>query len=185
MLKLYRRVLDKHPYVTQAIQTGILMGAGDVIAQVGVEKKTAETFDVRRTLCFTGIGIFYLGPSLRLWYGTLERLFGSARHPKVAFKKVATDQLVFAPTFLASILTLVPLTNGHSWQKAKAKLGADYWTVLKANYQLWPWVQIANFYWVPLRHQVLVVQLVALFWNVYVSWRANAPLPSTTDETPR
>lgn len=43
-------------------------------------------------------------------------------------------------------------------------------------------VQLANFYWVPLRHQVLTVQVVALFWNVYVSWRANAPLQAP--ETP-
>lgn len=77
------------------------------------------------------------GPSLRLWYGTLERLFGAGRQPRAALKKVVVDQLVFAPAFLASILALVPLTNGLSWAETQQKLNADYWPVLKANYQVY------------------------------------------------
>ncbi|XP_065333291.1 protein Mpv17-like [Cloeon dipterum] len=182
MLRAYRKILEKHPIVTQAVQTGFLMGAGDVIAQVTLDKKTLLAIDVRRTGTFTAIGFFYLGPSLRLWYGTLQSLFGTGGQPKVALKKVVLDQVLFAPAVLASILTIVPLANGQSLNEAKEKLGKEYWPVLKANYQIWPWVQIANFYWVPLQYQVLVVQVVALFWNVFVSWKANSPMTVDTKE---
>ncbi|XP_059486655.1 protein Mpv17-like [Neocloeon triangulifer] len=178
MLRAYKNLLQRHPFFTQAVQTGLLMGTGDVIAQVVVEKR--PKLDLRRSATFTAIGFCFLGPSLRLWYGVLERAFGAGRQPAATLKKVALDQFVFAPTLIASLLTVVPLANGHTWGDATDKLSNDYWTVLKANYVLWPWVQIGNFYFVPLQYQVLVVQVVALFWNVYVSWKANAPLAKKT-----
>jgi len=42
------------------------------------------------------------------------------------------------------------------------KLRNGYWTVYKANLMLWPWVQAVNFTFVPLRHRVLVVNVVSL-----------------------
>ncbi|CAF89100.1 unnamed protein product, partial [Tetraodon nigroviridis] len=40
-------------------------------------------------------------------------------------------------------------------------------------FQLWPPVQIANFYFVPLHHRLAVVQVVAVGWNSYLTWKAN------------
>jgi hypothetical protein len=79
---------------------------------------------------------FDQGPGVRLWYGALERLFGSGGKPKQALKKVVLDQFLFAPALIASILTVVPLASGQSLQQAQAKLDQDYWPVLKANYQV-------------------------------------------------
>lgn len=76
------------------------------------------------------------GPGVRLWYGALQRMFGSGGKPKQALKKVVLDQFLFAPALIASILTVVPLASGQSLQQAQAKLDQDYWPVLKANYQV-------------------------------------------------
>jgi protein Mpv17 len=52
----------------------------------------------------------------------------------------------------------------------KQKLERSYTEALKSNYLLWPFVQMVNFKLVPLEHRVLVVNLVSIGWNCYLSW---------------
>ncbi|KAG8536005.1 hypothetical protein GDO81_027301 [Engystomops pustulosus] len=49
----------------------------------------------------------------------------------------------------------------------------DYKDALITNYYIWPAVQIANFYFIPLHYRLAVVQVVAIIWNSYLSWKAN------------
>lgn len=50
------------------------------------------------------------------------------------------------------------------------------------NYKIWPLAQVINFTFVPIQHRVGFVQLVAIFWNAYLSWMANKPIPEATLE---
>lgn len=52
----------------------------------------------------------------------------------------------------------------------KKKLEANYSTALQKNYMIWPAVQAVNFKLVPLEHRVLVVNIVSLGWNCYLSY---------------
>lgn len=64
--------------------------------------------------------------------------------------------------------------QGENYETVVHKLKRDYTDVVIANYKLWPWVQLVNFYAVPLQYQVLLVQLVAIMWNCYLSWKTQA-----------
>lgn len=56
LLKFYKRALTNHPFKVQCVQTGFLMGLGDVIAQKCIEKRPNEPMDWKRTARFTSVG---------------------------------------------------------------------------------------------------------------------------------
>lgn len=62
ILKLYQKALNNRPYLMQAIQTGTLMGAGDLISQTLIENKSLKQVDYKRLLKFSCIG-FFIGVS--------------------------------------------------------------------------------------------------------------------------
>lgn len=58
MSSTYSQVLKKHPILVQAVQSGLLMGTGDVIAQTFLEKTELKNLNILRTAQFFGIGFF-------------------------------------------------------------------------------------------------------------------------------
>lgn len=172
------------------------MGTGDFLAQTVIEKQKLSQLDYARTLKFFAIGfcvavstifqlisieikmmcIFFLfqkGPGLRKWYGTLEAKCTATSKLGRTVQKVFIDQIVFAPIFLAGLLSIIGYSQHQDVGKVKEKLQNDYPDILIANYSVWPWVQIINFSFIPLNYQVLWTQTFAVFWNIYFSWRTN------------
>ncbi|NWR25636.1 MPV17 protein, partial [Emberiza fucata] len=154
---------------------GALMGAGDVIAQQLVEQRGLHGHHCPRTLKMMGIGFCFVGPVVGSWYRILDWLIpGNTK--AVAVKKVILDQGGFAPCFLGCFLAVTGATNGLSCQ-AGLGVAQGPWQgsspLLPFSAQIWPPVQIANFYFVPLQHRLAVVQCVAIVWNCYLSWKAN------------
>ncbi|XP_015119217.1 protein Mpv17 [Diachasma alloeum] len=172
LLNLYRNLLSKYPLRMQAIQAGALMAVGDQIAQNFVEKRKFEDIDYIRTAKFYAIGFCIGGPATYTWYGLLDKHIGS-KGGLVAMKKVACDQLLFAPCFIGVLLSAVGFMQGNNVNSIREKLQREYLEILRNNYKVWPMVQMMNFAFVPLQYQVLVVQSVAVLWNSYVSYRTN------------
>ncbi|XP_077293471.1 mitochondrial inner membrane protein MPV17 [Arctopsyche grandis] len=169
-----------------SLQTGSLMAVGDLVAQTLVEgrrpfspstststSKSTPSVDWIRTVRFASIGVFLGGPALRLWYGALNKYIGSTGRI-VTLKKVVVDQCLFAPSFVTIFISTQSALEGKTYREIENDLRANYIDIMKTNYCVWPWVQMTNFYFVPLQYQVLLVQSVALFWNTYISWKTNS-----------
>lgn len=52
----------------------------------------------------------------------------------------------------------------------KERLNQAYVPGLTKNFMIWPWVQFTNFKYVPMEHRVLVVNVISLGWNCYLSY---------------
>lgn len=73
--------------------------------------------------------------------------------------RVGADQALFAPVQLTCFLSSMAIMEGsdpvEKWRHA-------FWPAYKANLMVWPFVQGANFAFVPFELRVLVVNVVSL-----------------------
>lgn len=111
--------------------------------------------------------IAVFGPSATTWFKFLSTRIHTRSKTTTILTRVGLDQLVFTPMNLACFLSYMAYMEGSSVQK---RLQDTYWQVLKTNWMIWPAVQLVNFGVVPLEHRVLVVNVVALGWNCYLSY---------------
>ncbi|KAI1448644.1 hypothetical protein F5Y02DRAFT_374156 [Annulohypoxylon stygium] len=166
MLRWYQRKLASRPLLTQSVTTAVLFAVGDITAQQAVEKKGLEKHEVARTGRMFLYGGAVFGPAATTWYGILQRTINLQNKRAEMVARVAADQLLFAPTFIGIFLSSMAVMEGGS---PKEKLSKSYAPALQTNYLIWPFVQMANFTFVPLEHRVLVVNLVSIGWNCYLS----------------
>ena len=172
--QIYSGLMKKHPYKASAINTSVLMGAGDVLAQTIGERKTLKDYDYARTVRFFGVGLLVAGPTMNLWYSSLDKVVrGTAT--TAALKKVFWDQSLFLPVYLAGFIGVMSVLRAEETHELKGKFKRDFGPLLLSSYELWPAVQIVNFYMVPLHQRILVINFVSLFWNSYISWKSEIP----------
>ncbi|XP_047638370.1 protein Mpv17 isoform X4 [Phacochoerus africanus] len=145
-------IFTLNPAIACRPHKGSLMGLGDVISQQLVERRGLQGHQTGRTLTMVSLGCGFVGPVVGGWYKVLDRLIPGATKVD-ALKKMLLDQGGFAPCFLGCFLPLVGTLNGLSAQDNWAKLQRDYPDALITNYYLWPAVQLANFYLVPLHYR--------------------------------
>nr|XP_048702111.1 protein Mpv17 isoform X2 [Caretta caretta] len=183
----YQRLMAQHPWKVQILTAGCICTSrsADTLQSHGPrqvscrarglgtehrlvwdpEETGSVSSSATKSPCGLGQGTsahcVLLGPVVGGWYQLLDRLIpGNTR--MVALKKMVLDQAGFAPCFLGCFLAIAGALNGLSTEESWAKVR-----------RLWPAVQIANFYFIPLNHRLAVVQVVAVIWNSYLSWKAN------------
>ncbi|KAJ8009124.1 hypothetical protein DPEC_G00085610 [Dallia pectoralis] len=166
----YQALMTRHPWTVQIITAGTLVGVGDVISQQVFERRGLANHNMIRTAKMMSIGFFFVGPVVGGWYKVLDKLVTGATKSS-AMKKMLVDQVCFAPCFLGGFLGISGTLNGLTVEENVDKLKRDYTDALISNYYLWPPVQMANFYFIPLHHRLAVVQIVAVAWNSYLSWK--------------
>ena len=88
-------------------------------------------------------------------------------------KTQGLDQCIFAPVALLAFLNIVAGLRGDSFGVRVYDIKTNYLTILGNNYKFWPAIQLVNFYFVPLQHRLMVVNLAALCWSTYLSWQTN------------
>lgn len=163
----YQAKLRTAPLLTQSITTAILFSTGDVMAQQLVEKRGFDKHDPMRTARMGAYGGVIFGPAATKWYEVLVRHVNLKSKNGTIAARVACDQLLFAPVNMGLFLSSMAYLEGSS---VKQRLEQAYVPGLTKNFMIWPWVQFTNFKYVPMEHRVLVVNVISLGWNCYLSF---------------
>lgn len=166
MLRWYQAKLAKRPILTASITSAVLFASGDALAQQAVDQRGLQKHDFGRTGRMALYGGAVFGPVATKWFGILQRHVVLNSTASTTLARVAADQVVFAPVQLTCFLTSMAIMEGsdpvQKWRKA-------FVPSYKANMMVWPFVQAANFAFVPLELRVLVVNVVSLGWNCFLS----------------
>ncbi|CAF1392049.1 unnamed protein product [Rotaria magnacalcarata] len=168
ILRSYNRFVLKSPLLAMSLTTGTTMGLGNIISQTVIEKRTIDTVDWGRVARFSAFGYIAAGPFLRYWYYGLEKYFTGVRFKPL--KMMITDQLIAAPFINMAFLCYFPLANGKSISEATDRFYKDFPTVMKGNYCVWPAFQLTNFYFIPLQHRVLFVNICSVMWSTFLAY---------------
>ncbi|KAG7192664.1 Protein required for ethanol metabolism [Scheffersomyces spartinae] len=166
---MYGRLIKKHPVAINCLTAMGLFSSGDAIAQLGIEHKSE--WDMSRTAKAATYGIIW-APIGDRWYKILGRIGGGKSGIVPTLKKVAIDQLVFAPTVgIPLYFTAMGVLNGKLVSEIQLQLKTKWRDTLYSNWMIWPWTQMANFYIVPVHYQLGASSVVGLGWNSYLSWK--------------
>jgi len=133
-------------------------------------KALPPPFDFERLTRFMAYG-FLMAPIQFRWFKFLEKTFPITKthaFPQ-AMKRVAFDQLIFAPFGVAAFFTAMTVAEGGGRRGVSQKLRDMYVPTLKANYMLWPAVQVVNFRLMPVQFQLPFVSTVGIAWTAYLS----------------
>ncbi|KAK5123094.1 hypothetical protein LTR85_003291 [Meristemomyces frigidus] len=132
-------------------------------------------FDFERLVRFMSYG-FIMAPLQHRWFGFLHKTFPleGGKATTNALRRVAFDQLLFAPCGLAAFFTFMTVTEGGGKRAVVRKFQDVYVPALKANYIVWPLVQVLNFRVIPIQFQIPFVSTIGIAWTAYLSLTNSA-----------
>jgi len=143
-------------------------------------------FDFERLTRFMAYG-FAMAPLQFKWFQFLSRQFPMTKSSGLgpAINMVAMDQLLFAPCGTSSLhkealctneflgiavfFTVMTIAEGGGKRAVFHKLREMYVPTLKANFMVWPLVQMINFRLMPIQFQLPFVSSVGIAWTAYLS----------------
>lgn len=119
-------------------------------------KNLPPPFDFERLTRFMAYG-FLMAPIQHRWYAFLSATFPVSKSAAFvpALKRVAFDQFIFAPISLTGFFTFMTIAEGGGKRAVSRKLQEAFVPALKANFMVWPAVQIINFRLVPVQFQIV------------------------------
>lgn len=174
-MKQLRDPDGKDNFVSIEIQEMDKRGLFPASELMPLSKNLPPPFDFERLTRFMAYG-FLMSPVQYKWYAFLNRSFPLTKQSGTtpALKRVAFDQLMFAPigtrsssqepncegnadlkTGLACFFTFMTVAEGGGRRAVARKFQDVYLPALKANFMLWPAVQILNFRAIPLQFQIV------------------------------
>ncbi|KAK6977918.1 hypothetical protein R3P38DRAFT_506549 [Favolaschia claudopus] len=164
--RAYNALLIRRPMLAQCGTAAVLFSAGDILAQQAIERR-GKQHDFARTARLTFYGGVMFGPVITKWIQFLNRL--QFKNPtKGIIYRVWLDQFVLTPGAIVAFFTSMAVLEGKP-NEIKSRIGAGYVPALLRNWGVFIPTQVINFWLVPPHLRFVVISVVSLFWNTYLS----------------
>lgn len=184
----YESHLQASPVRTKMVTGGLLWGLGDVVAQViptlvynppnNKENSTSKSniltnYDLARTSRAVFFGFVVHAPIAHLHYNFLESLTVrlGIQGLYIPVFKAFMEQFVYW-SWLSNTLYhgTIGALQGMNMQQVYDRLVDVLWETQKAQWAFWIPVQLLNFRYVPVRHQLNVVLVTSVVWAAFLSF---------------
>ena len=109
-----------------------------------------------------------MSPSFRWLDGWCDEKFEKPKGTKAVAFKTAADQIVWAPIMTCVFFAFLKLLEGHPEEMLPTVMEKTLPTVA-ANYVIWPAAHVISFKFVPSSQRILYNNVIAIFWNCYLS----------------
>lgn len=183
----YESHLDAAPVRTKMVTGSFLWGLGDVVAQLvphfffdeKVEDNSTDSnasspfvYDYARTGRAAFYGLAIHAPLSHVHFNFLEYMTVSAgfKGLSVPVFKTVMEQFVYWSWFSNSLYHgAMGALQGWTWDQCYDRIADVLWDTQKAQWVFWIPVQLLNFNFVPVRHQLNVVLLTSVVWTALLS----------------
>lgn len=182
-VKWYEGHLEKNPILTKSVTGSILWGVGDIVAQLvpqlvfeEADEKDGKfeglTYDAVRTGRAVAFGGFIHAPTSHLHFNFLEWLTVRTGVSGLAIPvfKTIMEQFVYWSWISNSMYHgAMGAMQGMTLTQIYDRIADVLMDTQKAQWVFWIPVQLLNFKFVPVRHQLNVVLLTSIVWTALLS----------------
>mmetsp|Transcript_11004 Transcript_11004/g.21561 ORF Transcript_11004/g.21561 Transcript_11004/m.21561 type:complete len:183 (+) Transcript_11004:200-748(+) len=178
-LLAYHSAMKVKPILTLSSITAARMGLGFAISEaMKLSADPDKTLDQSVLLGHTAYGAG-LGVCLYVWLiKVLPGLFPGPLTPVSLFTKVVFDQAIMGSFLMASYLYASSLMTGLVHQQAVERTKSNFLPTFTTGAIVWFPTSFINFYLVKPLFQPLLLNAVALSWNIYLAYKFTHPSKS-------
>jgi hypothetical protein len=206
----YSNRLDTHPVSTKCISAGLISSVGNILAQ-GItyyQEKMEQENDSSSTTADNGqeiasknndiwkdfsvdpaqVGRFaflnaiFVAPVLHHWYNFINRALPGKSVWRVV-QRTFWDEFVFSPLYIPVFLAGLWKLEGTSWPKIKSMVVKEVPGIIVAEWILWVPTMLVTFRYAPVKFQVLVINVVGVAWQTFLSFMAAHAHRTETEHT--
>lgn len=189
--KFYGAALESYPVRTQMASSALIWCAGDLSAQC-LEQKLKErsirrhgtvssvsplVVDWRRTGVQTSYAGLVWAPGAHFWYMALDRMALSVARAgtgRFVAAKLALEMVALHPVSLITFFGCIGIAQREPVADVARQIRRDLPPSLALEYAMWLPLDVANFAWVPVRHQLLVANSGCFVESIALSFvKAN------------
>ncbi|KAK3251438.1 hypothetical protein CYMTET_39221 [Cymbomonas tetramitiformis] len=175
LFQSYLSSLENDPLVTKCLTSAVVFTASDIIAQTTFDRNSQGGVDAARVGRFALFGLAVHAPLFAFFFQQLDALVDPLPLEGVANVgvKVAIDQVLWTPPFLAFFFFVqASVLQGRDFDQGVSKVREVLVPTLKVNWRVWVPANCIN-YLLPADLRILFINLVSLFFTIYLSTVAN------------